>query len=155
MALNRLILFITALIFTVLSVSAGQIPESGNLGIDYQGRLTVIADMKNSDPYLEVLGRFDSEASRMGYRHIMVGSYYRIHRNLKLGAFYLLQSGVLHDDDWLFLNPGWNWDDTKNRLENNLILRPLGNVIYLCPPLCTTEEEIGDILERTFEVIRR
>ncbi len=38
-------------------------------------------------------------------------------------------------------------------LKENLILRPLGNVIYLVPPLSTTKIELDDILEKTFKVI--
>ena len=33
-------------------------------------------------------------------------------------------------------------------LKNGLMLRPLGNTIYLFLPLCTTEEELDDILNR-------
>jgi adenosylmethionine-8-amino-7-oxononanoate aminotransferase len=34
-------------------------------------------------------------------------------------------------------------------LERNVILRPIGNVVYLFPPLCTTESELSDMLDRT------
>ena len=36
-------------------------------------------------------------------------------------------------------------------LKNGVILRPLGDVIYLFLPLCTTKKEIDDILGRTFD----
>lgn len=36
-------------------------------------------------------------------------------------------------------------------LENGVLLRPLGNVVYLLPPYCTTPEEIAGI----YDVIRR
>jgi len=38
-------------------------------------------------------------------------------------------------------------------LKENLILRPLGNVIYLYLPLCTTEKQLRDILKRMLGVI--
>ena len=38
-------------------------------------------------------------------------------------------------------------------LEKGLILRPLGNVIYLWLPLCVTEEQLDEILEKTRQVI--
>lgn len=38
-------------------------------------------------------------------------------------------------------------------LEKNIILRPLGNVIYLFLPLCVKENELHDILERTYSVV--
>jgi adenosylmethionine-8-amino-7-oxononanoate aminotransferase len=42
----------------------------------------------------------------------------------------------------------------RKGLKENLILRPLGNVIYLCLPLSTTEKELCDILEKMFKTIR-
>ena len=42
----------------------------------------------------------------------------------------------------------------RKGLKENLILRPLGNVIYLCLPLSTTKKELCDILEKMFKTIR-
>ena len=33
-------------------------------------------------------------------------------------------------------------------LQMGLILRPLGNVVYLMLPLCTTADELADIVEK-------
>ncbi len=33
----------------------------------------------------------------------------------------------------------------KEGLKENLLLRPLGNVIYLCPPLCTTKAQLKEL----------
>jgi adenosylmethionine-8-amino-7-oxononanoate aminotransferase len=41
----------------------------------------------------------------------------------------------------------------KEGLKKNLVLRPLGNIIYLFLPLCITEVELEDILDRTYSVI--
>jgi adenosylmethionine-8-amino-7-oxononanoate aminotransferase len=41
----------------------------------------------------------------------------------------------------------------KEGLKRGLILRPLGNVIYLFLPLCIKEEEIKEILELTYSVL--
>jgi len=38
-------------------------------------------------------------------------------------------------------------------LKENLILRPLGSVIYLCLPLCTTKRQLNEILAKTFKTI--
>ena len=38
-------------------------------------------------------------------------------------------------------------------LEKDLILRPLGNVIYLWLPLCVTAEQLDEILDKTYQVI--
>jgi adenosylmethionine-8-amino-7-oxononanoate aminotransferase len=41
----------------------------------------------------------------------------------------------------------------KKALKERLILRPLGDVIYLFPPLCITERQLTDILKKMFKVI--
>lgn len=42
----------------------------------------------------------------------------------------------------------------RKGLKNNLILRPLGNVIYLCPPLSVTKRQLNDITKRTYKIIK-
>lgn len=42
----------------------------------------------------------------------------------------------------------------QNGLKENLILRPLGNVIYLFLPLCITKRQLSDILGKTFKVVK-
>jgi adenosylmethionine-8-amino-7-oxononanoate aminotransferase len=42
----------------------------------------------------------------------------------------------------------------KRGLKNNLILRPLGNIIYLFLPLCIKRNEFEDVLDRTYAVIK-
>jgi len=42
----------------------------------------------------------------------------------------------------------------KKGLENNLVLRPLGDIIYLFLPLCIKKDELKDILRRTYAVIK-
>jgi adenosylmethionine-8-amino-7-oxononanoate transaminase len=40
-------------------------------------------------------------------------------------------------------------------LEKSLVLRPLGNIIYLFLPLCIKEQELHDILDRTYAVVKK
>lgn len=42
----------------------------------------------------------------------------------------------------------------KRALKENLVLRPLGDIIYLFLPLCASETEIGDILKRAYSIIK-
>jgi hypothetical protein len=57
------------------------------------------------------------------YKELTLGSYARVERHLKLGAFYRLQYGARHDDDWKNDAPGrWSWRDTTDRPESVLIL---------------------------------
>lgn len=40
-------------------------------------------------------------------------------------------------------------------LKKGLVLRPLGDVVYLFLPLCTRKRELEDILDRTYSVIKK
>lgn len=42
----------------------------------------------------------------------------------------------------------------RRGIKNNLILRPLGNIIYLFLPLCIKKDELEDIAGRTYSVIK-
>ena len=42
----------------------------------------------------------------------------------------------------------------KKGLENNLLLRPLGDVIYFFLPLCVTDAELDDIFSKTSEILK-
>lgn len=42
----------------------------------------------------------------------------------------------------------------RRGLKANLVLRPLGDIIYLFLPLCTSKAQIKDILKRTYSVIK-
>ena len=106
----------------IISADADHIPSTGSLDLEYQSRIALIGSINNWNPYVEFLGNVNNDTFQLGYRHFLAGTYYRIHRNLKIGAFYLLQEGTRHDDDWIALNPGWKWDDSTERLENTAIL---------------------------------
>ncbi len=41
----------------------------------------------------------------------------------------------------------------KMGLNEGLLLRPLGSVIYLLLPLCITGDELADIVERTYRLL--
>jgi adenosylmethionine-8-amino-7-oxononanoate aminotransferase len=42
----------------------------------------------------------------------------------------------------------------RTGLEKNLVLRPLGNIIYLFLALCIKQNEVEDILKRTYSIIK-
>jgi len=42
----------------------------------------------------------------------------------------------------------------KKGLKRNIILRPLGSIIYLFLPLCVKKNELEDILDRTYDVVK-
>ncbi len=83
-------------------------------------RLFVKSD--NWEPMIEVAGHFGGEDTDFGYRAVRLGSYYRVHQNVKMGAFYRVQWGARHDDDWLLLDNGdWEWRETTARAEHVVI----------------------------------
>ena len=107
---------------TVLSVQADHIPAFTPGQVQFQSRLAALWGLGAFDPMLEIQGRFQGTSFDFQYAALTVGSYFRPLRNLKVGAFYRLQAGARHDDDWVNLDPGWAWIDSSTRLEHVLIL---------------------------------
>jgi len=107
------------------AAAADHIPVAPPLPLEYEPVGRVIASVGAFNPYLEVLGRWNDPSPGFGYRSVTVGSYFRVIRNLKVGAFYRLQADARHNDDWVasgLVSPGWIWQDTSNRYENLLVL---------------------------------
>lgn len=74
------------------------------------------------EPMVDLTERWQFEGLRP-QRSLTLGSYARVHRNLKLGVFYRAAQGLRHDDDWTNNTAGrWFWRPTGNRPENILIL---------------------------------
>lgn len=67
---------------------------------------------------IEYTGRFEDSNLEYRYQSLLLGGYYRLHENVKAGAFYKLQLGARHDDDWIDTNPGWDWVDSRGRFEH-------------------------------------
>jgi len=144
MNIKKMVFIITVLFLITLSVFADHIPETSGLGIKYQSRFSVIGNLNKWNPYLEALGNIDSNL-QPSYYHLLTGSYYRVHRNVKIGVFHLLQGGERHDDDWVALNPGWEWNNTINRIENNIIFDLTPRFIV---PYVFNENAVGSLKMR-------
>jgi hypothetical protein len=69
--------------------------------------------------HLGVKGAWTTDAR--AERRLLVGAYAQPWRNLRLGAFYQLQYGVRHDEDWVKTDV-WHWQDTGDRAEHLLVL---------------------------------
>ena len=115
-----------ALLF-VLVIALGQataehIPifPSSALEIHTHGRL--FSYWRDLSGMVEYTGRFEDPNLDFRYQSLMVGGYYRLVDELKVGAFYKLQIGARHDDDWIATNPGWDWVDSSDRYENLAIV---------------------------------
>lgn len=97
------------------AVPRGRLPE-------YEASVRVMGRAGRLEPLADLTERWQFERQRPS-RALMLGSYGRVHRNLKLGVFYQVQSGARHDDDWTKDGAGtWLWRPTTNRPENIMIL---------------------------------
>ena len=97
------------------SAPHGRLPEfeASSRAVMRAGRLEPLADLTE---------RWQFSGQRP-YRALMLGSYGRVHPNLKLGLFYRLQYGARHDDDWFRDGAGnWSWRVTTGRPESVFIL---------------------------------
>jgi hypothetical protein len=62
-------------------------------------------------------------SDQLSYKDVAAGSYVRVEKHLKLGAFYRLQYGARHNDDWNQTpSGGWDWQVNNNRPESVLVL---------------------------------
>jgi hypothetical protein len=104
------------------AASADHIPPSPSLAVAYEPLGRIIAEVGPFNPYLEILGRWNDPSPGFAYRSLSIGGYYRPIPNLKIGAFYRLQAGARHNDDWVQSGPGWIWQDTTERYEQLLVL---------------------------------
>jgi hypothetical protein len=121
---NRMLLIAAALIVAVAAVaSANHIPDASGGFIEFDSRTSLLLDLGRLDPLVQLEGSFQDENFEFGYRSLTAGAYIRMLRNLKVGAFYRVQQGARHDDDWIEPSAGvWEWVDSRNRTEQVLIL---------------------------------
>jgi hypothetical protein len=117
-----------ALLLILLAVATGSGAQERRQPVftpgvpEFQARTAALVNSGSFQPFLELAGRFEDAEYQFRYRALTAGSYFRVHRNLKLGAFYRLQTGALHDDDWGMQAGTWGWADTRDRMEHLLIL---------------------------------
>lgn len=88
----------------------------------YEASARVMGRAGPLEPLADLTERWQFDGLRP-YRELTLGSYGRVHRNLKLGVFYRVQAGARHDDDWVKDGAGqWFWQSTLNRPENVVVL---------------------------------
>lgn len=81
-------------------------------------RLAFITEKGDFDFLFDLNGSSQGEGSY--YHSLSAGAYYRLHRNLKAGIFYMTQAGARHDEDWVEEDGDWSWKDTDSRYEQIL-----------------------------------
>lgn len=98
---------------------ADNAPVAPNGVIEDEGRTALILQLGSFDLLADLTGRLENANLTFDYRAVTIGGYYRVLKNLKLGAFYRLQAGVRHDDDWVNATPLlWSWQSTVGRFES-------------------------------------
>ena len=107
---------------TPFMVLGDHIPLAPENNVDFELDARLFLKYEKWTPMLELEGQWQYDPNQFYYRHLTVGTYYRITKNVKVGGFYRLQMGARHDDDWIDLNPGWDWVDTRDRAEHVFIL---------------------------------
>jgi hypothetical protein len=110
-----------ALISTAF-VSAEHVPKDTDV-IEIHSRTSLLMDLGRIDPLVELEGRFEDSNLEFRYRSLTAGAYFRPLKNLKAGAFYRIQQGARHDDDWIEPSVDvWEWVDSRSRTEQVLIV---------------------------------
>jgi hypothetical protein len=103
---------------------ADNVPVAPNGILELEGHTALVVQTGSFDFMADVTGRLEDAELSFQYRALTLGGYYRPLKNLKIGAFYRLEAGVRHDDDWVS-NPTplpWSWQDATGRFENVFML---------------------------------
>ena len=121
--MSKLILVLTILMVlcSAGTLFAGHIPVPPQGVVEFESRIAAFLKINDFQPLAELEARIEDEEHELRYMSLTLGSYYRLHKNLKVGAFYRVQRGERHDDDWLFTDPGWKWENTRDRFEHLLM----------------------------------
>lgn len=90
-------------------------------GVEAQAHTRLFVDFGITELMADYVTRYESDRSAF-FNAFALGVYYRVHENLKLGAFYRLQFGARHDEDWVESGGNWIWADTSDRFEHVGIL---------------------------------
>ena len=92
--------FISIVLLLIIASSPLMAWEYSEFSFDTEARLAMVASAGRWNPYLEVIGVFHGSELTFRYNSFTAGSYVKVAPWLKLGAFYRLQGGVRHLEDW-------------------------------------------------------
>ncbi|OUR99766.1 hypothetical protein A9Q84_01700 [Halobacteriovorax marinus] len=111
-------LFLTFLLST--SILAGNVPAEGEAEVNSK---IILRHFHQFTPKITSLIEYNwsQEELERKEKSLKLGFKYRVHNNVKLGIFYKRAYGLRHDDDWVWQNMKWLWNDTNSRGENILI----------------------------------
>jgi len=102
---------------------ADPIPQTPHgRALEYEADENFLANEGVFQPVVEGTERWQY-VHQLPYKDVLAGSYVRVDRWLKIGAFYEEQYGARHNDDWAQTpSGGWGWRNTIGRPESLLIL---------------------------------
>lgn len=102
---------------------ADPIPSSpGGRLLEYEADESLTSRAGIFEPIVDATQRWQY-TGQQPYKDAMFGSYARVDKYLKLGAFYRLQYGARHNDDWVQTpGGGWGWRNTVGRPESVAVL---------------------------------
>ena len=110
------ILLLLLILFVPGTVSSWNYDE---FSVDLEGRIAMMATAGKWNPYIEVRGVYHGSEGAFRYNSYTVGTYYRPAPWLKVGAFYRLQGGARHLEDWIVALPDdHSWNDVTGRYES-------------------------------------
>jgi hypothetical protein len=91
-----------------------------SFGAEPQGDFRLFVKKDKLSFYGEFVSR--NETDTVFYNSFMLGAYYRVISNLRLGLFYQRQYGVRHDLDWQWHPPNWSWASVNGRGEDVIVV---------------------------------
>ncbi|AHC16526.1 hypothetical protein [Salinispira pacifica] len=114
--------------------------------VEFDLRAVFAPDTGRVDPLVELSAAFQPDSMPLGLSSLTAGAYLRVIDNLKLGAFYRMQLGSRHDDDWISDGAGgWSWADSSRRLEHLIIADATPRVLL---PFLPGEDWVGGVKAR-------
>ena len=119
----------TLLVFALLAVPLVQSGawEYSEFSFDVETRAALMASAGPWNPYFEAKGTFHGADAEFRYHSLLTGSYFRAAPWLKVGAFYRLEGGARHVEDWTVIDvigPDdiQYWEDVSGRYGHSLLL---------------------------------
>lgn len=105
-----------------LAGAAPVAPRADGRRPEYEASANLMGRVAILEPAAEVTERWQYDGL-LPYDALLLGSYARLERHLKVGAFYRLERGARHDDDFRpDAAKNWRWLDTSSRPESSLVL---------------------------------
>lgn len=118
------LLLAAALAALAAPAAAAPVPPQppGGRAPEYESAERLFLQAGSAQPFAEAVQRWQFQGQQP-YEAVTLGTYARAARWLKVGAFYRVEHGARHDDDWDHdAAKHWRWNQTYLRPESSFIL---------------------------------